>query len=67
VNLRRSADADNPTPRQRERRRRHDIEFLAWLRAASLEELVLARRAYKTNGPPWKLAAVDTALRRRTP
>jgi hypothetical protein len=63
----RSADADHPSPARLERRYRHDREFLSWLRAASLEELVLARIAYENNGPQWKLAAVERALHRRTP
>ena len=33
------ADADNPTSKQLERRRQRDIDFLVWVKDASLEEL----------------------------
>jgi hypothetical protein len=51
------ADADSPSWRQRQRRVQSDLDFIAWLRTASREDLVRALPAK----PPWR----DVAIRRK--
>jgi hypothetical protein len=59
VRLKETADADHPTAAQLERRRQSDLEFLAWVRTATKEEL---RFAAETRLPRWRLAAVRRQL-----
>jgi hypothetical protein len=46
------------------RRRDKDIEFLAWVRDASLDEL--RAHAYRFNKVEWKKIAVARAIERRS-
>lgn len=53
--------------RTEERRRARDVAFLELLTTASLEELLMMRRAHLANGPKWwKLVAIERAITKRT-
>lgn len=60
------ADADRASYRTVQRRREEDLEFLAWLRTAALEEL--DRKCWETartkSFPQWKRVALARAIAR---
>jgi hypothetical protein len=54
-----TADADNPSPETLERRRQADIEFLTWVREASLPELESKLPDVKG----WRRVAIERRMR----
>lgn len=55
-----TADADHPSYAKVERRRQSDLEFLAWVKVATQEELEKALPTVKG----WRLVAVQRRLKR---
>ena len=59
------AGADRRGYRTERRRAERDIEFLATLRVASLDDLLaMWRRFNHATGPKWKRVALERAIRR---
>lgn len=55
------ADADNPTWKQLERRRQRDIDFLAWVKSATLDELQGKLSDYKEGS--WQYVALTRRIK----
>lgn len=58
-----TADADHPSYAKVERRRQSDLEFLAWVKEASQDELEKALPTVKG----WRLVAIQRRLRKAEP
>jgi len=54
------ADSDKPSWKTQERRRQKDIQFLSWVKSASLEELQNKLTSYKKGS--WQFVALTRRI-----